>query len=188
MSFRPDPKPAARTVDPDAGMAKIEAEGRCRACQKPLLTVRQGAHPLVSLQRAHLVGRGVRGDDIDHNLIPLGAACHSIQHTRNAAANCHGVITSHEEVVREIRRSMRPEERQYVIAKKSRSWLEANYPSQPRAAGFFVDVADPNELDALYVMLDSARRDFQLPDYAPVKDVLAHVLHFALTAPKTRAA
>ena len=192
MSFRPDPKPAARIVDPDVGMDKIEAEGKCRACGKPLPTVRQGAHPLKALNRAHLVPKGQRGDDTNNNIVPLGGSgttgCHGIQTSRNPGLNCNDVLTTHEQVVQAIRRTMLPQERQYVIAKKSRAWLETHYPSQVRAAGFFVDVPDPSELDALYIMLDAARNDFGLPAYAPVKDVLAHVLHFALTTPKTRVA
>jgi hypothetical protein len=192
MTFSPDPKPARRIVDLDAGYDKIEAEGKCRAGGKPLATVRQGAHPMKSLNRAHLIGKGQRGDDTPNNLIPLGGSgttgCHGIQTSRNVGMNCHGVVTSYEQVVAAIRKTMRPEERQYIIAKKSRAWLEQTYPTAVTAAGIFVDVDDPAELDSLHTLIAEARKDAGLPVHAPVREVLAHALHFFLTSPKERAA
>lgn len=192
MAFKPHPKPAVRLVDSDAGVEKVEAEGRCRSCGKVLLTVRQGAHEILSLNRAHLVPKGQRGDDCDSNIIPLGGSgssgCHGIQTSHNAGSNCHGVTTSYEQVVAAIRRTMLPVERQYVIAKKSRAWLDKHYPAKAEAAGIFVDVPDPNELASLYTLIEETRKDFGLLPHAPIREVLTHGLHFALTAPKERAA
>jgi hypothetical protein len=192
VTFKPDPKPAARVVDTAFGYDKIEAEGKCRACGKVLATVRQGAHPIAALNRAHLVGKGVRGDDVDNNVIPLGGSgstgCHGIQTSGNAGLNCHGVKTSHGQVVQAIRKTMRPEERQYIIAKKSRAWLEQHYPTQALSAGIYVDTGSPDELEALNVLIGAAREDAGLPEHASVAEILAHALHFFLTTPKQRAA
>jgi hypothetical protein len=192
VTFAPDPKPAQRIVDLDVGFDKIEAEAKCRACGKVLPTVRQGGHPMMALNRAHLVGKGQRGDDVLNNLIPLGGSgttgCHGIQTSRNPGLNCAGVYTTFEQVVSAIRRTMLPQERQYIIAKKSRAWLETNYPSQVRAAGIFVDFDDPGELDAMHTLIAECRKDIGLAEFVPVREVLAHALHFFLTTPKERAA
>jgi hypothetical protein len=192
VTFKPDWKPAARVVDSDVGWAKVESEGACRACGKVLPTLRQGAHEIASLNRAHLVGKGVRGDDVPQNIIPLGGSgstgCHGIQTSRNGGSNCHGVKTSYEQVVQAIRKTMRPEERQYIIAKKSRAWLEQTYPTQALAGGIYVDVDSPAELDSLNTMIGEARKDAGLPEHARVAEILGLVLHFFLTAPKERAA
>jgi hypothetical protein len=144
------------------------------------------------LNRAHLVGKGQRGDDVLNNLIPLGGSgttgCHGIQTSRNPGLNCSGVYTTIEQVLTAIRRTMLPQERQYIIAKKSRAWLETSYPSQVQAAGIFVDFDDPGELDAMNTLIAEARKDAGLGEYAPIREVLAHALHFFLTTAKTRAA
>jgi hypothetical protein len=192
VTFKPDPKPAPRVVDSGVGMAKIEAEGKCRACGKVLATVRQGAHELAALNRAHLVAKGVRGDDVPANIIPLGGSgttgCHGIQTSRNPGRNCHGVQTPYEQVVQAIRRTMRPEERQYIIAKKSRAWLEQHYPTQALVAGIYVNCDTPDELEALNMLIAEARKDAGLSEHTTVAEILAHALHFFLTTPKQRAA
>lgn len=192
MTFKPDFKDPVRVVDKDAGWEKVEGEAKCRSCGKALGTVRQGAHPLLALNRAHFVPKGQRGDDVPNNIFPLGGSgttgCHGIQTSRNPGLNCHGVQTSFEQVMAAVRRTMLPSERQYVIAKKSRAWLDKHYPTQARSGGLFVEVDDPAELDALYTLIDEARKDAGLTSYAPVREVFAHVLHFFLTTPKERAA
>lgn len=63
--MRPDPKPEPRIIDPEAGIAKLLREGRCRLCPSRW-----------ALGRHHLVPRGQRGDDVDDNLVPLCDVCH----------------------------------------------------------------------------------------------------------------
>lgn len=112
----PDFKSPKRIVDPRAGMDKVAAEGRCRACGK-LPT----GHPLDSLNRAHLVPRSRGGDDVPANIIPL---CGS------GTSGCHGLSHEHHvPTLRAIRRALKPEEVAYVIAKTSRAWLDRSFPA-----------------------------------------------------------
>lgn len=87
-------------------------EGRCRACG----TTR-------SLNRAHLVPKGQRGDDVDANIVPL---CGS------GTTGCHGKLTDHSRgwplIAAALRRSLTPDEIAYVTAKKGRDWLDRVYP------------------------------------------------------------
>ncbi len=117
-----DPRPAARIVDKKAGRAKVEREGRCRGC---------GGNR--RLNRAHIVPKGQRGDDVDANLIPL---CGS------GTSGCHGAMTDHHHatepsllkgahwllVAARVRESLTSEERSYVVEKKGALWLERVYP------------------------------------------------------------
>ena len=113
-----DWKPPARIVNPDAGRAKVRREGRCRACGRV-----PSGHLLDSLNRAHLVPKGQRGDDVDENIIPL---CGS------GTSGCHGKVTTHspgwEPVAARVRRRLQPEEKAYVLAKKGLEWLNRVYP------------------------------------------------------------
>lgn len=107
-----DAKPAARIVNPTAGRSKVLLEGRCRACG----TTR-------SLNRAHLVPRGQRGDDVDENIIPL---CGS------GTTGCHGKLTDHsrgwQPIAASVRRSLLPAETAYILRKKGDDWLNRVYP------------------------------------------------------------
>jgi len=124
--MRSDFKPARRIVDPNAGIEKVRGEGRCRICKR-----KPSGHPLHSLNRAHLVSRGQRGDDVDANIIPL---CGS------GVSGCHGVLTSHhrdgstgmtyEEAATGLREALREDEVAYVTQKKSQAWLDRTYPKR----------------------------------------------------------
>lgn len=117
-----DPRPEPRVVDPDAGTKKILSEERCRAC---------GGH--LFLNRAHLVARGQRGDDVDDNIVPL---CGS------GTSGCHGSLTDHhaatfpsllkgepwEVVASALREKLSEQELSYVLVKKGQDWLDKTYP------------------------------------------------------------
>jgi len=107
-----DPKPAKRIVDPDAGRAKVALQGRCRACGR--------GGPL---NRAHLVPKGQRGDDVDENIVPL---CGS------GSTGCHGALTDHRNgwllVAAALRADLTADEIAYCIQKKGEDWLDRTYP------------------------------------------------------------
>lgn len=108
------PKPARRIVSRTAGIQKCAFEGRCRACGRTP-TGELGDR----LERAHLVGRGVGGDDIDKNIVPLCSKCHRSMHDHDR----HWRTVSDA-----IRMSLTDEETAYVIVKKSLDWLDRTYP------------------------------------------------------------
>lgn len=119
----PDPKPAKRIVAPKAGLAKVRAEGKCRACGR----VPAGT-PTDYLQRMHLVPKSGmnRGDDIDENIV---AGCGS------GTTGCHGTLTGqarsdpeYRKVAADLRRNLREEEYGYILAKKGKDWLNRTYP------------------------------------------------------------
>lgn len=91
-------------------------EGRCRACgiQGPL-------------NRAHLVARGQRGDDVPENIVPL---CGS------GTWGCHGALTDHRPgwplIAANLRENLTQVEIDYCVAKKGWDWLNRVYP--PRSA------------------------------------------------------
>ena len=109
-TFTPDPKPEARHVaNRDEWNAIILAKmGVCRGC---------GQH---GEEFHHLVSRAQRGDDVAGNIVPLCKLCHL-------------AITDHlagwEEIAQEVRHSLTPNERAYIVAKKSRAWLQRSYPA-----------------------------------------------------------
>lgn len=119
-----DPKPARRIVDREAGIEKVKRERACRAC---------GLTRSVHIHRSHLVGKGVRGDDVDSNIVPL---CGS------GTTGCHGALHDHgkvsypsrlrgkswRKVASELRARLRPEEVGYILLKKGSAWLEEHYP------------------------------------------------------------
>lgn len=115
-----DPKPERRIRDPHAGISKATREGRCRACGR-----RPRGHGLDSLNRAHLVPKGQRGDDVDENIVPL---CGS------GTSGCHGALTSHpagwQRVAARLRANLRDEEIAYIVTKKSQAWLDETYPTE----------------------------------------------------------
>lgn len=121
----PDPKPTPRIRDSRAGIAKLRREGRCRACGQSYGFVNPLDYPL---SRHHLVGRDLRGDDVDANLIPLCG---------DGTTGCHGIYENREpgwlEVAGAIRESLRPEELEYVLRVKGVDWL-ARYLPERRAA------------------------------------------------------
>jgi len=104
-----DPKPAPRTIDRQAGLAKLAREGGCRVCSDSY-----------GLQRHHLVPRSLGGDDIDANLIPLCARCHDLWE--------HG--TWHRaEVGALIRMFLTAAEEDYVMAKLGPDRFDHYYPA-----------------------------------------------------------
>ena len=119
-----DPRPERRVVDRRAGIVKVQREGRCRAC---------GVYGVQQLNRAHLVPKGQRGDDVDANIVPL---CGS------GTTGCHGALTDHhlatapsllkgrpwEFVASALRGRLTDEEVEYVVAKKGADWLNRHYP------------------------------------------------------------
>jgi hypothetical protein len=121
-----DPRPTRRVVDPHAGTGKVVAEGRCRAC---------GRKGLSYLNRAHLVSKGQRGDDVEDNIVPL---CGS------GTSGCHGSLTDHHpaswpshlegaewtEISSALRATLRKSEVKYILTKKGKSWLERVYPAE----------------------------------------------------------
>lgn len=106
----PNPRPARRVVDAQAGRRKCGEGAACRLC---------GIRRL--LERHHLVPRGQRGDDVDENLVPLCGGFGS---------GCHALITENDPgALSLLRGRLHPEEEQYVARKMGWAWLEARYPS-----------------------------------------------------------
>jgi len=117
------PRPSKRIIDPNAGIEKVRREGRCRACGS-----------LSHLNRAHLVSRGQRGDDVEDNIVPL---CGS------GTSGCHGALHDHHPasfpstlqgkpwtiIAAELRATLTPREISYVISKKGTDWLNRVYPA-----------------------------------------------------------
>jgi hypothetical protein len=121
----PDPKPDRRIVDRDAGRLKVWVEGECRVCGHV-----PSGHPLDTLNRMHLVPKGLGGDDVDDNIVP---GCGS------GTTGCHGLLTSSMEdphhpeglTVGEARElllaNLSVRERAYAETKKYPGWLEDYY-------------------------------------------------------------
>jgi len=119
-----DPRPEARVVDRHVGLRKLWIEGRCRAC---------GVVGRDRLNRAHLVPKGQRGDDVPQNIVPL---CGS------GTTGCHGALTDHHRasapsrlegqewtvVAAALRAKLLPEEVDYIKGKKGLLWLNRVYP------------------------------------------------------------
>ncbi len=116
----PDWKQGASIVDPEAGKAKVEAEGCCRLCRRRVLPRWLGGFWLDSLERHHLVpkgmGRTIGGDDLDDNIIPLCTRCH------------RAVTEKLRWATMAVRASLLPHEEAYVITRKGQWWLDKNYP------------------------------------------------------------
>jgi hypothetical protein len=86
------------------------------------------------LNRAHLVPRSQRGDDIEANIVPL---CGS------GTQGCHGALTDHHPatwpsllagrdwraVASYLRRNLSGIEKSYVRSKKGQAWLDRVYPA-----------------------------------------------------------
>lgn len=123
-----DPRPQRRIADRQAGIAKVLAEGECRACGQRNF-----------LSRAHLVAKGQRGDDVEANIVPLCG---------DGTRGCHGSLTDHHPagwpsrlvgkdwrfVASVLRGKLREDELEYVLAKKGADWLDRVYPKGDRRA------------------------------------------------------
>lgn len=109
QSRGPNPRPARRVEDREAGVEKC-ARDRCRVC---------GA-TTGSYARHHLVPKSQRGDDVDDNLVrlcdPWEPYCH------------HRVTTNDPAALAAVRASLSPSETAYVIRKQGVAWLERRYP------------------------------------------------------------
>lgn len=120
-----DPKPRKRIVDPEAGKAKAEAEGRCRVCKLRSRPQWLGASAFTGLSRHHLVRRSQGGDDVDANMIPLCGG---------GTTGCHGLAERrHRNVLEKIRANLTPEEESYVLERKGEAWLDRHYPKGGKA-------------------------------------------------------
>lgn len=119
----PDPKPAKRLIATIAQWRQLRLLklGPCRGC--PDATLSEYA---VTLH--HLVPRSLGGDDVAGNLIPLCG---------DGTLGCHGIVEDGRgredfaAVSARIRARETDEEREYVIRKKGREWLEIYYPKGP---------------------------------------------------------
>lgn len=124
-----DPKPAARVNDSSAGTEKVRGEGRCRVCGVPGLPYSEGG----ILNRAHLVGKGVRGDDLDANIIPLCGSgttgCHAAFDGGSRIATAPSLLAgaTGEEIRRLVGAALLTEERDYIVGKKGAAWLEDRF-------------------------------------------------------------
>lgn len=108
----PDPKPAARIVDPDAGLAKLMREGRCRACK--------AAAGERLLSRHHLVPRSQGGDDVDSNIVPLCG---------HGTFGCHGLVENGDLATRtRLRGELLLDELAYCLAKIGAERFNRRYP------------------------------------------------------------
>lgn len=114
----PDPKPEARIVATRQQWQRMrEAKlygKRCRCCEHRAATLH------------HLVPKSLGGDDVLPNLIPLCG---------DGTLGCHGAVEASRLWARErVRRSLTDDELEYVVAKKSASFLEHYYPWPETAA------------------------------------------------------
>jgi 5-methylcytosine-specific restriction endonuclease McrA len=116
-----DPKPSRRVVDPAAGQAKLAYERVCRACASS----RRERAWWYRLQRHHLVPRSLGGDDVADNIVPLCLPCHQ---------DFESSPSLRREVAQRVRASLTLAELAYVLAKKSRAWLDRYYPPPPKSA------------------------------------------------------
>lgn len=110
MTVTPDWRPVARKDASRDEWARIVTEkmGPCRV-----------SGDLHGIDYAHYVSRSQRGDDVPANIFPLSHDLHMRYHDRSPGW---------EEIAAAIRHSMTPVEKAYVIAKKSRAWLDRMYP------------------------------------------------------------
>ncbi|MCR4338582.1 MAG: HNH endonuclease [Gemmatimonadaceae bacterium] len=193
MSGAPDVKDAGRLVADRDDWTRIVAEkhGPCRSCQS---TDRIEFH--------HVVPRSLRGDDLPANVVPLCQDCHGAWERKTPGW---------EEIAHAIRASLTPLERQYVVAKKGKRFLDRYYaegalcpkcrrqasitaeakPKPEGAAsieGVYIPLGErPKGGEAFATMLALARRELGR-DGDSLYYVLVEILHFFLTTPKERAA
>lgn len=107
-------------------MEKIRAEGCCRYCAlRGLPTKEDGG----VLNRAHIIGKGQRGDDVDENIVPLCGSgtcgCHAAFDGQQPYTTYPSKVlgASTQEVRAVVLAGLLPEERAYVINKKGAAWL-----------------------------------------------------------------
>lgn len=116
-----DPKPARRVRDPQSGFEKVLWEAKCRICGAPgVFYPDSDAYLYTKLTRHHLVPKSVGGDDVDDNQVPLCG---------DGTTGCHGDVEARMPGVRsQLRGKLRSPEIDYIVAKKSREWLDRHYP------------------------------------------------------------
>lgn len=122
MSGSPDWKPNRRYKASASEWRQLRElkEGMCRVCRKQWGT---NLH--------HLVGKGVGGDDVADNLVPLCGL--------GNAAGCHGLIHAQDETACvKLGASLTTNERGYVIAKKGAYFLADRYRVSQRLGNYFV--------------------------------------------------
>jgi hypothetical protein len=129
VASEPDLKPARRVVDPTAGVEKIRREGRCRACGRAGLPIKDGG----VLNRAHLVGKGQRGDDVDANIVPLCGSgtegCHGAFDGGIPKATVPSLLPGFTtaEIRAIVRSKLTIEELNYATDKKGAWWLQERF-------------------------------------------------------------
>jgi hypothetical protein len=127
--MRPDPKPAARIVNPN--VQPLDAlplrDGRCPLCRRRL----------VFFSRHHVLPKGQSGDDVPEN---------TVWTCGDGTRGCHGVLThrnrdgesgrTFEEVAADLLRYLdtQPLVRAYAEGKKYPGWLEDYYATEGRKA------------------------------------------------------
>jgi hypothetical protein len=132
QDFKPDFKAPPRVVDDEAGRAKVRAEGRCRVCKRV-----PSGHHLDSLNRMHVVPKGVGGDDVDDNIVPGcgsgGTGCHGLLTSRREDPHHPAGLTVAEAQLR-LREGLDKAERAYAVRAKWAGWLESYYPGPAASA------------------------------------------------------
>lgn len=117
----PDWKPARRVKDPTAGTAKVRREARCRAC----------GYVGSDLSRAHLVGKGVRGDDVDANIIPLcgggNTGCHGAFDGQTEVATEPSLLRGRDRRFVASRIALHADEYEYCLDKKGLEWTSKRF-------------------------------------------------------------
>lgn len=110
----PNPRPAKRRRDKNAGRAKCLSIGsECRIC---------GVRRM--LERHHLVPRSQSGEDRDENLVPL---CGPFENA------CHQRVTENDpEALSTLRSRLYPEEEAYIVFRMGQGWLDRRYPLPDR--------------------------------------------------------
>jgi len=107
-------------VDPDAGMAKLRREGRCRLCRRSW----HDAGGIAS--RHHLIPRGQGGDDVDQNLIPVCGT---------GTTGCHGELEHSVHARARLRPMLFPDELSYGMIKVGPGRFNKRYPQEVTDAG-----------------------------------------------------
>ena len=112
-TFSPDPKPAARIVDPMAiRRFRHNAAPVCQLCGRTF--------PRHWLTVHHIVERSVGGDDVEAN---FALVC------GDGTLECHGAITERRPGARHrLRKTLSEDQVAYVTAKKGEAWLDRHYP------------------------------------------------------------
>jgi hypothetical protein len=110
-----------RIVDHEAGKAKVyQRERACRVCGD------------TRVSRHHLVGRGVGGDDVEANIVPVCGdgvlGCHGGLTDGHQRLGADGVLRTGREIRVVLRAKLRPEEVAYVLDTKGADWLDRTYP------------------------------------------------------------